>query len=81
MAAKVIALRPDIHTAAQGQIGPVGGDLDAQVRMAGRCMENAMAAGQRGVARVWMDCMYGLIREREAVRVGALDIQAGARRD
>lgn len=32
-------------------------------------MENAMAAGQRGVARVWMDCMYGLIREREAMRV------------
>lgn len=70
MAAQVIALRPDIHTAAPSQTGPMGGDLDAQVRMAGRCMENAMAAGQRGVARVWMDCMYGLIREREAMRGG-----------
>lgn len=70
MAAQVIALRRDIHAASPGQTGPVGGDLDAQVRMAGRCMENAMAAGQRGVARVWMDCMYGLIREREAARVG-----------
>lgn len=69
MAAKVIALHRDIHAASPGQTGPVGGDLDAQVRMAGRCMENAMAAGQRGVARVWMDCMYGLIREREAMRV------------
>ncbi len=69
MAAQVIALRRDIHAASPGQTGPVGGDLDAQVRMAGRCMENAMAAGQRGVARVWMDCMYGLIREREAMRV------------
>lgn len=69
MAAKVIALRRDIHAASPGQTGPVGGDLDAQVRMAGRCMENAMAAGQRGVARVWMDCMYGLTREREAMRV------------
>lgn len=62
-------MRRDIHAASPGQTGPVGGDLDAQVRMAGRCMENAMAAGQRGVARVWMDCMYGLIREREAMRV------------
>lgn len=69
MAAQVIALRRDIHAASPGQTGLVGGDLDAQVRMAGRCMENAMAAGQRGVARVWMDCMYGLIREREAMRV------------
>lgn len=81
MAAQVIALRRDIHAAAPGQSGPVGDDLDAQVRMAGKRMEIAMAAGQRGVARVWMDCMYGLIREREAVRVGGSDIQAGARRD
>ena len=70
MAAQVIALRRDIHAAAPGQNGPFGDYLDAQVRMEGQRMEIAMAAGQRGVARVWMDCMYGLIREREAVRVG-----------
>jgi hypothetical protein len=79
MAAQVIALRRDIHADAPGQNGPVGGDLDAQVRMAGQRMEIAMAAGQRGLARVWMDCMYGLIREREAARVGC-DIEQGAGR-
>lgn len=71
MAAKVIALRRDIHAASPGQTGLVGGDLDAQVRMAGRCMENAMAAGQRDLAVVWMNTMYGLIRVRSAAAGGS----------
>ena len=76
-------MRPDLRLVAAGgaDIRPVACPLTAEITRAGRLMEQAMAAGQRGVARVWMDCMYGLIREREAVRVGGSDIQAGARRD
>ncbi len=41
---------------------------------AGKRMEQAMAAGQRDLAVVWMRCMYGLIGERAR---RANDIQKG----
>lgn len=46
---------------------PGDGNCDAlslEIRRAGQRMEHAMHAGQRDLAVVWMQTMYGLIRVR-----------------
>ena len=56
--------------------GSEGDALAFEIRRAGKQMEQAMAAGHRGLAVVWMRCMYGLIAERAQL---AGDIQKGGR--
>lgn len=46
--------------------------LSMEIRRAGHRMEHAMQAGQRDLAVVWMQTMYGLIRVR---RDGLMNIQ------
>jgi len=58
-------------------IQPAGCPLADEIRRAGRKMEQAMAAGQRDLAGVWMRCMYDLIAIRRASVQGASDIEAG----
>ena len=63
-------------------IHPVGCALTPEIRRAGRMMEQAMAAGQRELAVVWMNTMYGLIRVRAGASGGpavGVDIQPGGR--
>lgn len=52
-----------------------GDDLGDEIRRAGQRMEAAYAAGRRDLARVWMDCMYGLLRARNGA-AGGVDIEA-----
>ena len=45
----------------------VGSDgLEDGIAHCGRCLEAAMVYGDRVVALVWMDAMYGLIRVRNS---------------
>lgn len=50
--------------------------LSLEIRLAGKRMESAYAAGDRALAQVWMQCMYGLIQVRNAA-FAASDIKAG----
>ena len=50
--------------------------LSLEIRLAGKRMESAYAAGDRALAQVWMQCMYGLIKVRNAAFLGS-DIKAG----
>lgn len=50
--------------------------LSLEIRHAGKRMEAAYAAGNRTLAQVWMECMYGLIKARNASIPGP-DIKAG----
>lgn len=71
-------MRPDLRLVASGgsDIHPVACQLTAEIARAGRLMEQAMAAGQRDLAVVWMNTMYGLIRVRSAA-AGGSDIHTG----
>lgn len=71
-------MRPDLRLVAAGgvDIRPVACPLTAEIARAGRLMEQAMAAGQRDLAVVWMNTMYGLIRVR-AGAAGGSDIHTG----
>ena len=71
-------MRPDLRLVASGgsDIRPVACQLAAEIVRAGRLMEQAMAAGQRDLAVVWMNTMYGLIRVRSAA-AGGSDIHTG----
>jgi len=71
-------MRPDLRLVASGgsDIHPVACQLTAEITRAGRLMEQAMAAGQRDLAVVWMNTMYGLIRVRSAA-AGGSDIHTG----
>lgn len=71
-------MRPDLRLVASGgaDIRPVACQLTAEITRAGRLMEQAMAAGQRDLAVVWMNTMYGLIRVRSAA-AGGSDIHTG----
>lgn len=55
----------------------VGCPLTDEIRRAGRKMEQAMAAGQRDLAGVWMRCMYDLIGIRNRSVQKPSDIQGG----
>ena len=71
-------MRPDLRLVAAGgaDIRPVACPLTAEITRAGRLMEQAMAAGQRELAVVWMNTMYGLIRVRSGASGGS-DIPTG----
>ena len=66
---------------ADGPALPSAADADSdalslEIRLAGKRMESAYAAGDRALAQVWMQCMYGLIKVRNAAFPGS-DIKAG----
>ncbi len=65
--ADVVALRPALDIKA---VAHQAGGLESEIRRAGQRMEAAYADGRRDLARVWMDCMYGLIRSRNAASGG-----------
>jgi len=78
-AADIRTLSDPLNGDAVGPRGTQGDDaagdsLAFEIRRAGKRMEQAMAAGQRDLAVVWMRCMYGLIGERAR---RANDIQKG----
>lgn len=71
-------MRPDLRLVVSGgaDIHPAACPLTAEITRAGRLMEQAMAAGQRELAVVWMNAMYGLIRVRSGASGGS-DIHTG----
>jgi len=58
-------------------IQTAGFPLAHEICRAGRMMEQAMAAGQRDLAVVWMRCMYDLIAVRNGGVQKSPDIQKG----
>lgn len=75
-------MRPDLRLVVDGGVDirpvacPVACPVAAEITRAGRLMEQAMAAGQRDLAVVWMNTMYGLIRVRSGAANG-FDIHTG----